>query len=114
MTRRHGRQKVVTGAVWLKRLLVGVPLRRREVSPQFFRRATRTVAGRIGLDAPPFPQRSSVDRVEAELVEQARHGRLGARIVAGDDKRPAVLRAGRLSVGGDLPGSDMVERLDDF
>ena len=94
--------------------MVGVPLSRSEVSPQFFHRAAWTVAGRIALDAPPFLQRTSVDRVEAELVEQVRHRGLGAGVVAGDDQRPAVLRTGRLSVGGDVRGVDVVERLDDF
>ena len=55
-----------------------------------------------------------VDRVEAELVEQVRHRGLGVAIVAGDDQRATVLRARRPSVGGQLRGVDMVERLDDL
>jgi len=89
-----------------------VPFGRREVSAQFHRRATRTVARRIALNPPAFLERPRIHRVEAELVEQARDGGLGPSIVAGDDQRAAVLRARRLAVGGELRGIDMVECLD--
>ena len=81
---------------------------------QLLRRATRTVAGRVALDAPAFLQRPRVDRVEAELVEQLGDRGLGALVVAGDDQRATILRAGRLPVGRELRGVDVVERLDDL
>ena len=95
-------------------LLVRVPLGRREVSAQLLRRATRTVAGRIALDAPSFLQRARIDRVEAELVEQAGDRGLGPLVVASDDQRATILLARWLPVGGERSGVDMVEGLDDF
>src|SRR5688572_33385877 len=93
-------------------LAIGVPLSGCKVMPQLFGGAAWSVSRRIALDAPPFLQRSSVDCIETESIEQVRHCRLGARVVAGDDERPAVLRAGGLSVRGEVRGVDMVERLD--
>ena len=83
-------------------LLVRVPLGRRKILAQFLRRASRTVAGGITLNAPPFLQRTRVHRVEPELVEQTRNGGLGCRVVAGDDQGSTILRAGRSPVSREL------------
>jgi hypothetical protein len=56
-------------------------------------------------------QRTRVDDVEAELVEESRDSRLRAWIVASDDEGTAILRAGREAIGGELGGVDVVERL---
>ena len=71
-------------------LLLGVSLGRRQVLAQFLCRATWTIARRIALNAPSFLQRPGVDRVEPLLVELVGHFGVGARVVAGDDQRPAV------------------------
>ena len=95
-------------------LLVRVPLGRRKILAQCLRRASRTVAGGIALNAPPVLQRTRIHGVEPELVEQTCNGGLGLRVVAGDDQCPTILRAGRSSVGRKLSGADVVERLDDL
>src|SRR6187397_1660303 len=95
-------------------LLFGVSLGRRQVLAQFLCRPAWTVARRIALNAPSFPQGPGIHGVEPEIVEQFRHNRLGGRIVAGDDERTAVLRSRRLPVRGQLRGIDVVERLDDL
>src|SRR5205085_1471245 len=85
-----------------------------EISAQFFRRATRSVPRSIALDAPPLFEPPGVDRIEPELVEQLRDGRLRRGIVSGDDQCPAVFAPCGLTVGGELRCVDMVEGLDNL
>src|SRR5262245_17387263 len=77
MCRRSVRQ-------WLG-LPVGVPLGGGEVFAQLICRAARTVPRGVALNPPTLLQRTRIDDIEPERVEQTRHCRLGVGVVAGDD-----------------------------
>ena len=110
------RKETVLTVRWrlLDSLAGPVPLSRRKVSAQLLRGAARTVAGRIALNAPSFPQWARIHRVEAELVQQTGNRGLGLLVVAGDDRSATILRAGWLPVGGERGGVDMIESFDDL
>ena len=93
---------VVCEAIRIARLFAGgrlrltrarhfsVSSRSREVPPQFVRSTARTVARRIALDAPTLFKRPRINGIEAELIEQTGHGRLGVTIIAGNDQRAPI------------------------
>src|SRR3954469_14140627 len=87
-------------------------LRRGQVCAQFLCCAPGAVAGRVTLNAPTLTERSDVDGVEAELIEQGRDLFLRGGIVASDCERSTIRRTSRLAVGGQLSGVDVIERLD--
>jgi hypothetical protein len=70
------------------------------------------VSRRSGLLPPRVVQTTSVDRVEAKLVDEAKHGRPGVQRVAGDRERDSPVRAFRSAVLQKALGEDAVERLD--
>src|ERR1700674_2214199 len=94
-------------------LTIRVPPRRCEVSAQLLCRAARTVSWSVALDAPPFFQRASVHRVEAELIEQTGDRGLRTQVVTGNHQRATILRCRRLPIGGECGRVDMVEGLHD-
>src|SRR5687768_14391143 len=67
-------------------LLIPVSLRGGKIPTQFLSRATRSVPRRVALDAPAFLQRTGIDGIEPELVQQMGHGGLRSGIVARDDE----------------------------
>src|SRR4051794_10431456 len=83
-----------------------------EIAPQLLGRAARSVARRVRLNAPAFGERPRVDRIEAELIEELRHGALGRGVVARDHERPTIGCAARLAVRGELGGINVVEGFD--
>jgi hypothetical protein len=74
--------------------------------------AARSRAYRAGCATSPSAAR--IHRVEAELIEQTSHRGFGLVIVPCDDERATILRAGRLAVGGERCGVDMIEGFDDL
>ncbi len=58
---------------------VAIPLCRREILFQLLRVPARTVARRVSLDTPPFFERTGVNGVEAELIEELCDRGLGVR-----------------------------------
>src|SRR5882724_7519391 len=71
------------------------------------------VGRRSGLLSPGVAQVTTVDRVEAELVDQAQHRGLRLGSIAGDRESDAARRGGRDALLEKAPGVDVVERLDD-
>jgi len=71
------------------------------------------VGRRSGLLSPGAAQVATVDGVEAEFVDQAKHGgfRLGS--IAGNRKSHAARRGRRNALPPKAPGVDAVECLDD-
>src|ERR1700726_4706127 len=63
------------------RLLVCGPFRCSEILPKLHDRATRTVAGCPRLNAPSFAQRSGVNDIESELIDEAAHHGFGRWVV---------------------------------
>ena len=73
--------------------MFGVPLRRRQISPQLLRIAPRAVARRITLNAPPLRERSGVNGVEPERIEELGNDRFRRGIVPSDHQGAPVLRS---------------------
>jgi len=63
------------------------------------------------LDAPTLRQRTGVDHVEPESVDQFCYLRLCDEVVPGDRQSSPVSRARWRSVAGDLTSVDVIERL---
>lgn len=65
-----------------------------------------------GLLAPGIGERAGVQAVEAKLVPEFQHDRLGDRVVAGDRDNGTPGSSGRLAKAGQACRADGVERLD--
>src|SRR6266850_1147132 len=70
------------------------------------------VSRRSGLLPPGVVQDSTVDRVEAKIVDEAEHSCPGARRIAVDGESNPPGRSPRNSLLEKAPGEDVVERLD--
>lgn len=68
---------------------------------------------RVALGPPALGQRTEVDRIEADLVEESSHGGLRISVVARDRKSAPVSSTRRSGQGGEVPEVDVVERLHD-
>src|SRR5438093_6464672 len=65
-----------------------------------------------GLLPPGVVQITTVDRVEAKIVDEAKHGGLGVQRVAGDREGDPPMRSPRNALFEKTLGEDAVERLD--
>ena len=70
------------------------------------------VGRRSGLLPPGVVQITTVDRVEAKIVDEAKHCCLGVRRIAGDRESDPPLRSPRNALLEKALGEDVVERLD--
>jgi hypothetical protein len=70
------------------------------------------VSRRSGLLPPGVVQNTGVDRVEAKIVDQAKHSCLGVWRIAGDRESNPPPRASRDALLEKALGEDVVERLD--
>src|SRR5437762_1767127 len=71
-----------------------------------------TVSRRSGLLPPGVVQITTVDRVEAEIVDKAKHRCLGVRRIADDRETDPPRRSARNALLEKAPGEDVVECLD--
>src|SRR4249920_1649618 len=71
-----------------------------------------TVSRRSGLLPPGVVQITTVDRVEAKIVDEAKHCCLAVRRIAGDRESDSSLRSPRNTSFEKALGEDVVERLD--
>src|SRR3954464_70324 len=92
---------------------------RRALPPRLGQRAPDALGVEVGgvdrgagLLPPGLVQPAGVDAVEAELVDEPQHHRLGRRVVAGDRERDPPRGAGRLTALHEVLGVDVVECLD--